>query len=162
MSTWKKPHPIFTLWHFFALVFLVLGSWGCTRKPPASVLTNTPPELRIQEIRKHYLLRCSSCHGEFGEGRIGPNLADDYWIYGEGTKGDLVKMISEGVVEKGMPAWKNVFHADDISLMADVVQAFQGTNPKNAKAPQGKKIISTIEVIPAQDPTIKTQKIPTH
>lgn len=157
------PCKILTNLGAFALIFaLFLVSTRCTRKPPKSVLADVAPEQRALEIQKHYLLRCSSCHGQFGEGTIGPNLTDDYWIYGEGTKADLVKMIADGVVAKGMPAWKNVFHADDISLLADFVQSLQGTQPKKAKAPQGKKIVTTIEIVPAVDPKIKTRKIPTH
>lgn len=28
-----------------------------------------------------YLTACSGCHGEYAEGKIGPNLADNYWTY---------------------------------------------------------------------------------
>ncbi len=155
MATREKPHNLLTILYIFALL---TAAAGCTRKPPASVLSAVAPEQKQMEIRKHYLLRCSSCHGEFGEGKIGPNLADDFWIHGEGTKGDLVKMIADGVVEKGMPGWKNVYHADDISALADLVQAFQGTHPKNAKAPQGKQIVSKIEVITPDMPALKLNK----
>lgn len=48
-------------------------------------------------------------------------------------------MIAEGQTNKGMPAWKNVFHADDIRAMAEYVKTFQGTSPANAKAPQGEE-----------------------
>src|SRR5690606_39175958 len=27
---------------------------------------------------------CAACHGAAGQGAIGPNLADDYWIHGAG------------------------------------------------------------------------------
>lgn len=157
-----SPHQLLTICRHFALisaVFAVLA--GCTRQPPKPLLASVPPEQLQQEIRKHYLLRCSSCHGQFGEGyRTGPNLTDDYWIHGEGTKADLVNMITNGVVKKGMPAWKNVFHADDISALADLVQSFQGTNPKNAKAPQGKQITTKIEVITPNSPTMSEPKKP--
>lgn len=31
--------------------------------------------------KDHYLTACSGCHGEYAEGKIGPNLGDDYWTY---------------------------------------------------------------------------------
>ncbi|OCC05547.1 cytochrome c(L), periplasmic [Labrys sp. WJW] len=31
--------------------------------------------------RSLFLTSCSGCHGEIGEGKIGPGLNDDYWTY---------------------------------------------------------------------------------
>lgn len=33
-----------------------------------------------------FLTACSGCHGEIGEGKIGPGLNDDYWTYPKNTK----------------------------------------------------------------------------
>ncbi len=35
--------------------------------------------------KDHYLTACSGCHGEYAEGKIGPNLGDDYWTYPANT-----------------------------------------------------------------------------
>lgn len=32
-----------------------------------------------------FLTSCSGCHGEIGEGKIGPGLNDDYWTYPKNT-----------------------------------------------------------------------------
>ncbi|MEJ0092725.1 MAG: cytochrome c(L), periplasmic [Methylocella sp.] len=32
-----------------------------------------------------FLTACSGCHGEVGEGKIGPGLNDDYWTYPKNT-----------------------------------------------------------------------------
>jgi len=53
-----------------------------------------------------YLGNCAACHGQQGEGGIGPNLTDKYWIHG-GSVGDLFKTIKYGVPAKGMIAWKS-------------------------------------------------------
>lgn len=143
------------------LLILVFVS-NCTRKAPPAIIDTKDAETRRIHSKMQYLLRCASCHGEFGEGKIGPNLTDDFWIHGDGTKGALISAISEGVVRKGMPAWKNVYHADDISAIADFVQTLQGTNPKDAKAPEGEKMTSKLEIITPNDPNLKTEKIPTH
>jgi cytochrome c oxidase cbb3-type subunit 3 len=47
---------------------------------------------------------CSACHGKNAEGIIGPNLTDRYWIHG-GQPGDILKSMTEGYPEKGMPQW---------------------------------------------------------
>ena len=49
--------------------------------------------------------RCMPCHGERGQGVIGPNLTDANWLHG-GSLLDIHRTVSEGVPAKGMPAWK--------------------------------------------------------
>jgi cytochrome c oxidase cbb3-type subunit III len=51
-----------------------------------------------------YQTNCVACHGANLEGGIGPRLDDDEWIHG-GTPADVVRVITEGVPEKGMLAW---------------------------------------------------------
>ena len=41
------------------------------------------------------------CHNPSGEGNIGPNLTDEYWIHGNDVK-DLFKIIKHGN-SNGMP-----------------------------------------------------------
>lgn len=124
-------------------IFLVLSALlsvlSCTPKSPKSELQNLSPAEKIVRVKALYLMRCASCHGENGEGRIGPNLSDEYWLNGDSAVESLVTMIAEGQVKKGMPAWKNLFHADDIRELAAYIKTFQGTSPANAKAPQGEK-----------------------
>jgi len=47
---------------------------------------------------------CAACHKPDMTGLIGPNLVDHEWIHG-GAPMDSVKIIQEGVLAKGMPAW---------------------------------------------------------
>lgn len=56
---------------------------------------------------------CIACHGEHGEGKIGPNLTDTVWIHG-GEPADVVKTVSGGVLEKGMPAWGPVLGPEGV------------------------------------------------
>jgi cytochrome c oxidase cbb3-type subunit 3 len=46
---------------------------------------------------------CAVCHGQQAEGKIGPCLTDDTWLYG-GEPLDLLTSI-DGGRPKGMPAW---------------------------------------------------------
>ncbi len=85
-----------------------------------------------------YASRCTPCHGEHGEGIVGPNLTDEYWIHGGDVK-DVFKTIKYGVPEKGMIAWEKSLSAQQISDITNYVMSLQGTNPAGAKAAQGDK-----------------------
>lgn len=80
---------------------------------------------------------CGSCHRNDGGGNtIGPNLTDDYWIHGGDVK-DVFATIKNGAVEKGMPAWGKSMKPEDVRDLTFFVMSLKGTNPENAKAPQG-------------------------
>ena len=80
---------------------------------------------------------CGSCHRNDGGGNaIGPNLTDAYWLHGGDIK-NVFTTIKNGVVEKAMPAWGKVMSQKDVRDLAFYVMSLQGTNPANAKAPQG-------------------------
>ena len=80
--------------------------------------------------------KCASCHGVKGEGGIGPNLTDDYWIHGAKLS-QILKTIREGVADKGMPPWGGMLSTDEIHSVLAYVRSLVGTRPANAKAPQG-------------------------
>lgn len=82
--------------------------------------------------------RCSPCHGDKGQGVVGPNLTDDYWLHG-GKISDVFKTIKYGVSGKGMPTWESQLTPKQISDVANFVKSLHGTNPPNAKEPQGEK-----------------------
>lgn len=82
--------------------------------------------------------RCSSCHGQAGEGGIGPNLADKNWLNGDGTPLAIYNLIKKGVIANGMPAWGNMLGQDELVNISAYVISLKGSNPPNAKAPQGK------------------------
>ncbi|SHJ43724.1 cytochrome c oxidase cbb3-type subunit 3 [Reichenbachiella agariperforans] len=83
-----------------------------------------------------YERNCVACHKAGGEGGIGPNLTDDYWLHG-GSAQDTYHTISNGVVEKGMIAWKEVLSPANMNAVNSYIYTLRGTNPANAKAPQG-------------------------
>lgn len=79
---------------------------------------------------------CAACHGQNGEGTVGPNFTDEYWIHGGGIK-DLFKTIKYGVPEKGMISWQAQLKPADMQKVASYILTLKGTNPPNPKAPQG-------------------------
>lgn len=83
-----------------------------------------------------YTAKCSPCHGKAGEGGIGPNLTDPYWLHG-GSISDVYITIKNGVPDKGMIPWKNELRPRDMQEIASYIMAMQGTDPANGKEPQG-------------------------
>lgn len=104
----------------------------------------TEPELlavladpkRKEEGKNIFLSKCASCHGSAGQGGIGPNLTDEYWIHG-GKLTELMKTINEGVNDKGMPPWGAVLKDTEIQSAVAFIRSLRGTNPPGAKDPQG-------------------------
>ncbi|MEL6340508.1 MAG: cbb3-type cytochrome c oxidase N-terminal domain-containing protein [Myxococcota bacterium] len=83
-----------------------------------------------------YVTNCQSCHGAKGEGIIGPNLTDRYWLHGGGTLLGIHTVVSEGVLAKGMPAWNRVLAPNDLNSVVAFVGSLRGTNVQG-KDPQG-------------------------
>jgi cytochrome c oxidase cbb3-type subunit III len=79
---------------------------------------------------------CFPCHGKLGEGGVGPNLTDDYWLHG-GKLNDIYHTIKNGYPEKGMQSWQNQFTPKQISEIASYIKSLRGSNPPAGKAPQG-------------------------
>lgn len=89
--------------------------------------------------RDQFKKYCVSCHGAQGQGLVGPNLTDRYWLHG-GTIRDVYSTIKHGVPAKGMISWQLVFTPKQIQEIASYVLSLQGTNPPGAKPPEGKPI----------------------
>ena len=94
---------------------------------------------------------CAACHGQLGEGTVGPNFTDEYWIHG-GSIQDIFKSIKYGWVEKGMKSWKEDLSPIQIAQVASYIKSLKGTNPPNGKAPQG-DLYTESGVAPISDST---------
>jgi cytochrome c oxidase cbb3-type subunit 3 len=80
--------------------------------------------------------KCPACHMPDGGGNnVGPNLTDDYWIYG-GTIKNIFNTIKYGT-SKGMRSWKDDLSAKQIAQVASYVKSLKGSKPANPKEPQG-------------------------
>ena len=98
------------------------------------VLLTNPSD--IENGKNIFNTNCTSCHGNSGEGKIGPNLTDNFWKHG-GTVNDLFKTVKLGVSGTGMKAWKSDLSAMEIAQVSSYILTLKGTNPANAKAPEG-------------------------
>ncbi len=119
------------------------------------VKSNTPPrvytaaELAAAEKDKKvlaagadlYRAKCATCHLAEGQGQVGPNLTDNFWINGDGTTASMMQVIQEGVPDKGMPVWGNQLESEEIMNVAAFIRSLRGTHPPNPKAPQGNEVL---------------------
>ena len=96
----------------------------------------------VNSGKEIFVSKCAACHGQIGEGGVGPNLTDEYWLHG-GTINDIFKTVKYGVPEKGMIAWQATLKPNEIQSVSNYILSIQGTNPPNAKAPQGEKSAAT-------------------
>jgi cytochrome c oxidase cbb3-type subunit III len=83
-----------------------------------------------------YQKNCAACHGKLGEGGVGPNFTDEYWIHGGDIK-SVFKTIKYGVPAKGMIPWQAQLGPSQMQEVASYIKTLKGTNPPNGKAPQG-------------------------
>ena len=93
----------------------------------------------IEMGKKTFAEKCAACHQAHGgsmPGGVGPNLTDDHWIHGGSLK-DIFKSIKYGWPEKGMISWKDQMSANEMSQVTSFIKSIKGSNPPNAKEPQG-------------------------
>lgn len=90
----------------------------------------------LEKGKSKYIELCAACHGDAGQGGIGPNLTDQYWLHGGDIK-SVFSTIKYGVLDKGMIAWKDELKPSDMQAVTSYILSLQGTNPAGAKEPQG-------------------------
>lgn len=99
---------------------------------------------------------CMACHGANGEGTVGPNLTDEFWLHG-GSIHDVFKTIKYGIPEKGMISWQSTIKPKDMEDVSNYILSLQGTKPANAKAPEGEKHVAETTSA-TSDSTVVDQK----
>lgn len=97
-------------------------------------------EDNLAEGLELYMRNCVACHGPQGQGGVGPNLTDDYWVHGGDIK-DIFRTIKYGVPEKGMIAWQTQLRPQNMQQLASYLLTLVGTNPPNPKDPEGELFI---------------------
>jgi cytochrome c oxidase cbb3-type subunit 3 len=91
---------------------------------------------QLENAKKVFAQNCAACHGKALEGGVGPNLTDNAHLHG-GQLADIFNVIREGVPAKGMISWKGKLSDEEILQLASYIKTMEGSNPPNAKAPQG-------------------------
>jgi len=88
---------------------------------------------------KVFAEKCFMCHGDKGQGVIGPNLTDKFWIHG-GKPENVLAIVQKGVLDKGMPAWEAVLSTEEQAAVTVFIHSLKNTNPPNPKSPQGEEV----------------------
>lgn len=91
------------------------------------------PEM-IAQGKAEFGVSCVACHGPMANGLVGPNLTDEYVINGRQPM-DVYKVLTNGVVAKGMPPWGHL-GPEKLAGLTAYVTSLIGTNVEG-KAPQG-------------------------
>ena len=86
--------------------------------------------------KKIFQSKCATCHGMFGEGGIGPNLTDEYWLHGTQYM-DIYAIVRDGVTAKGMLAWERQLRPAELMAVSSYVGTLLGSDPPNPKEAQG-------------------------
>ena len=90
--------------------------------------------------KKIFQAKCATCHGMFGEGGIGPNLTDEYWLHGTQLL-DIYATVRDGVPAKGMLAWERQLRPAELMAVRSYVGALLGSEPPNGKEAQGDRSV---------------------
>ncbi|MBU2502946.1 c-type cytochrome [bacterium] len=90
---------------------------------------------RVAEGRELWVKHCVACHLDRGQGSVGPNLTDGFWIHGCEPM-QMLNVVREGVAAKGMPAWMNQLGPTRTQTVVAYVLTLRSTEVPG-KAPEG-------------------------
>lgn len=99
---------------------------------------------------------CVSCHGREGEGKVGPNLTDDFYK-NVAKLGDIGKVVNNGAGNGAMPKWSNRLHINEIVMVSAYVANLRGKNVEGGRIPEGREIAAWPEP-PAEEDTAGEEK----
>ena len=99
------------------------------------LLMSTLPE-RVEAGRQIFAKNCVACHLESGQGLVGPNLTDRYWIHGDRPL-DIHRIVTDGVPSKGMAAWGRQLGPTRVQNVVAYVLAEIQNSEVPGKEPEG-------------------------
>lgn len=117
-----------------ASVVTVKPTENADTKTDWAELTFLSDATSVEKGKVLYNQICNVCHGGNGEGLVGPNLTDEFWIHGCDTP-SIMNSIKVGFPAKGMPAYGGgkQLNTVELQLVASYIHSLQGSNPANAK-----------------------------
>jgi cytochrome c oxidase cbb3-type subunit 3 len=116
----------------------LIEQYGQLDADPETILKFTNDNVAMAGMGSQFKARCAQCHAGDGGGNIGPNLLDDSYINVQ-TVADIYRVIKDGVVAKGMPAWGAQLSETQLVLMSAYVAQLRGKGP-GSKAAEGNVI----------------------
>ncbi|MGJ8636412.1 MAG: cbb3-type cytochrome c oxidase N-terminal domain-containing protein [Phycisphaerales bacterium] len=91
---------------------------------------------------------CTLCHGQSGEGLIGPNLTDEYYKNLTDLEG-MIDVVTNGAANGAMPANKDLLTDNEIALVVGYVANMRGKNLPGPREAEGEEIAPFPEPIAA-------------
>ena len=104
---------------------------------------------QVQNGKQIFEQFCVVCHADQGQGNVGPNLTDSYWLHG-GLPMDLFRTVTHGVPDKGMVAWGNQLGPSRVRSVVAYILSLRNTNVPG-KEPQGEEVGPTGAPLGAED-----------
>lgn len=82
---------------------------------------------------------CFACHGMNAEGNaLGPNMTDNFTKQGCSEE-EIIDVINKGVAGTAMVPYEAQLKPEEVKALAKYIISLQGSNPANAKAPEGEE-----------------------
>ncbi len=103
-----------------------------------SIAALTQDPAQVEEGKKVFASTCASCHAAEGQGLVGPNLTDKFWIHGNKPT-DIANSVTNGYADKGMPPWGQMLGPDKVRKVSAFILTLKGKNLPG-KEPQGEPI----------------------
>lgn len=104
------------------------------------ILTIMGQESWLEQGRAIYQsAACASCHGEYGEGLVGPNMTDEHYKNLTSLMG-IVEVLNDGAAEGAMPAQRTILNENEIALVAAYVASLRGTFVEGPRGIEGELI----------------------
>ena len=160
---YDKRLPNWWLWTFYLAMIFSFGYWFVVHRsepltPPEVELERKVAEMAMKASaggdlsddqlwqmaenpdivaagNETFQTTCASCHGPNLGGGIGFNLADAEWVHGV-QPNDIMKTVSEGIVEKGMPEWGPVIGAQRVAEVTAFVLSYHTPGPQGGAVPR--------------------------
>jgi cytochrome c oxidase cbb3-type subunit 3 len=89
--------------------------------------------------RSVFRRNCISCHGDKGQGLVGPNMTDDYYKNVK-TLMDIPRVVQDGAAAQAMPSWRSQLNQNEIVLVSAYIASLRGQEIDGPRPPEGEKI----------------------
>jgi len=121
IQEYDKRLPNWWLLTFYATIVFWIGYWMYSQQlaanaafDDASLWKMSRNAVFVDAGRATFNATCASCHHATLTGGIGPSLVDAVWVHG-GQPTQMLKVVNEGVLTKGMPAWGPILGPKKVS-----------------------------------------------
>lgn len=104
----------FLIFALFLALFLVACEQATSPETTVSI-----PTAVAGDGATIYAQNCAACHGELGEGGIGPALTH----LGDHSDEELIQIITNGLPEGGMPPWGNRLSGEEIVAVVEYLRS---------------------------------------